>query len=161
MVGVESASATERLLMAIATAAARQGNDVFQCSGAEIRAHCRHLATVVTIRGEIDAVNVDRASEYIRRFILASSPVVLDVSDVSRFAAAGISLLSAFDDECRAAGVEWTVVASPAVLELLDQGEQDDALFPVTHSVQEALRDLANAIVIRRQLVLPLIKKTA
>jgi anti-anti-sigma factor len=161
LVGVEPATVTERLLMAIATAAARQGNDVFQCSGAQIRAHCRHLATVVTIRGEIDAVNVEAASEYIRRFILASSPVVLDMSDVSHFAAAGISLLSAFDDECRAAGVEWTLVASPTVLELLDQGEQHEALFPVTHSVQEALRDLANAIVIRRQLVLPLIKKTA
>ena len=123
--------------MAIATAAARQGNDVFQCGGAQIRAHCRHLATVVTIRGEIDAVDVDRASEYIRRFILANSPVVLDMSDVSHFA------------------------ASPAVLDLLDQCEQDEALFPVRYSVQEALRDLANAIVIRRQLVLPLIKKTA
>jgi len=147
--------------MAIATAAARQGNDVFQCGGAQIRAHCRHLATVVTIRGEIDAVDVDRASEYIRRFILANSPVVLDMSDVSHFAAAGIALLSTFDDECRAAGVEWALVASPAVLDLLDQCEQDEALFPVRYSVQEALRDLANAIVIRRQLVLPLIKKMA
>jgi anti-anti-sigma factor len=147
--------------MAIATAAARQGNDVFDCNGAQIRAHCRHLATVVTIRGEIDAGNVDRASEYIRRFILANSPVVLDMSDVSHFAAAGIALLSTFDDECRAAGVEWTLVASPPVLDLLDQCGQDEALFPVRYSVQEALRDLANAIVIRRQLVLPLIKKTA
>jgi len=141
--------------------ATRQGNCTFDCGGAQIRAHCRHLATVVTIRGEIDAVDVDRASEYIRRFILANSPVVLDMSDVSHFAAAGIALLSTFDDECRAAGVEWTLVASPAVLDLLDQGEQDEALFPVRYSVQEALRDLANAIVIRRQLVLPLIKKTA
>jgi anti-anti-sigma factor len=146
--------------MAIATAA-QQANNVFDCSGAQIRAHCRHLATVVTIRGEIDAVNVEAASEYIRRFILASSPVVLDMSDVTHFAAAGIALLSSFDDECRAAGVEWTLVASPAVLDLLDQGEQHEALFPATRSVQEALRDLANAIVIRRQLVLPLIKKTA
>jgi anti-anti-sigma factor len=146
--------------MAIATAAL-QANNVFDCSGAQIRAHCRHLATVVTIRGEIDAVNVEAAGEYIRRFILASSPVVLDMSDVTHFAAAGIALLSGFDDECRAAGVEWTLVASPAVLELLNQGEQHEALFPATRSVQEALRDLANAIVIRRQLVLPLIKKTA
>ena len=141
--------------------ATRQGNCTFDCGGAQIRAHCRHLATVVTIRGEIDAVDVDRASEYIRRFILANSPVVLDMSDVSHFAAAGIALLSTFDDECRAAGVEWALVASPAVLDLLDQCEQDEALFPVRYSVQEALRDLANAIVIRRQLVLPLIKKTA
>jgi anti-anti-sigma factor len=147
------------MTIAIAT---RQGNDTFDCSGAQIRAHCRHLATVVTIRGEIDAVNVGAVGEYIRRFVLASNPVVLDMSGVNPCAAAGISLLSAFDDECRAAGVEWTLVASPAVFEVLDEGcEDDDAMFPVTRSVSEALRDLANAIVIRRQLVLPLLKKSA
>lgn len=146
--------------MTIATAT-RQDNYVFECSGAKVRAHCRHLATVVTIRGEIDALNFEPVSEYLRRFILASNPVVLDMSDVTHFAAAGIALLSVFDDECRAAGVEWTLVASPAVLEMLGESDQDDEMFPVTRSVQEALRDLANAIVIRRQMVLPLIKKTA
>jgi anti-anti-sigma factor len=146
----------------ITATATRQGNYIFDCSGAQIRAHCRHLATVVTIRGEIDAVNVDTVSEYIRRFILASDPVVLDMSDVNHFAAAGISLLSRFDDECRTVGVEWTLVAGPAVLEVLGEGcDQDEEMFPITRSVHEALRNLANAIVSRRQLVLPLIKKTA
>ena len=70
---------------------------------------------MVTIRGEIDAANVDRVGEYILRFILGSNPVVLDLSDVSHFAAAGISLLHGFDEDCRAAGVEWTLVASPAI----------------------------------------------
>lgn len=147
--------------MTIATVT-RQGNYIFDCGGAEIRAHCRHLATVVTIRGEIDAVNVDRVSEYLRRFVVTSNPVVLDISAVGDFAAAGISLLSMFDDECRAAGVEWTLVASPAVIDLLGEGcEQDEAMFPIARSAHEALRNLANAIVNRRQLVLPLIKKTA
>jgi len=135
----------------------RQGNGTFNCSGAQIRAHCRHLATVVTIRGEIDAVNVDRVSEYIRRFIFGKNPVVLDMSDVSHFAGAGISLLYSLDEDCRAAGVEWTLVASPAVFEYLGDG----AMFPVARSVHEALRNLADAIVRRRQLVLPLIKKSA
>jgi anti-anti-sigma factor len=142
----------------------RQGNCTFDCSGAQIRAHCRHLATVVSIRGEIDAVNVDRVSEYIRRFILGANPVVLDMSGVSKFAAAGISLFYMFDEDCRAAGVEWTLVASPAVIELLGDGCDEDengAMFPTTRSVHEALRNLADAIVSRRQLVLPLIKKTA
>ena len=65
----------------------------FECGGAQIRAHCRHLATVVTIQGEIDAVNVDRIGQYLRRFLLGDSPVVLDMSEVSRFAVAGMSLL--------------------------------------------------------------------
>ncbi len=34
----------------------------FDCGRAQLRWHFRHLATVVTIHGEIDAVNVDRSS---------------------------------------------------------------------------------------------------
>ena len=136
---------------------AGQHNRAADCDGALIRAHYRHLATVVTIRGDIDTVNVDRVSGHIRRFPLAMNPVVLDISDVSHFAGAGISLLYAFDEDCRAAGVEWTLVANPAVIDLLDDADE----FPITCSVHEALRNLADAIVSRRQLVLPLIKKTA
>jgi anti-anti-sigma factor len=139
----------------------RQGNWTFDCDGAQIRAHCRHLATVVTIRGEIDAVNVDRIGEYLRRFELGQKSVVLDMSDVSHFGAAGISLLCMVDEDCRAAGVEWTLVASPAVIELVGDGSGEEPAFPITRSVHEALRDLAEAIVSRRQLVLPLIKKSA
>ena len=137
---------------------------MFDFGGARIRAHCRHLATVVTIRGEIDAVNVDRVSEYIRRFIFGKNPVVLDMSDVSHFAGAGISLLYSLDEACCAAGVEWTLVPSPAVIELLADGCDEDgaeAMFPMTRSVHEALRNLADAIVSRRQLVLPLVRKMA
>ncbi len=143
--------------MTIADVVTRAGNCIMDCGGAQIRAHRRHLATVVTIRGEIDAVNVDRVSEYIRRFTLGENPVVLDMGDVNQFAVAGIWLLYTFDEDCRAAGMEWTLVASPAVTTLLGDGA-DGAGFPITRSVHEALRNLADAIVRRRQLVLPLIK---
>ncbi|HTX97753.1 MAG TPA: STAS domain-containing protein [Mycobacterium sp.] len=144
--------------MTIADVVTREDNCVFDCGGAQVRAHCRQLATVVTIRGEIDTLNVDRLSDYVRRFTLGENRVVLDVSHMSQFAAAGISLLYTFDDDCRAADVEWTLVASPAVAELLDDCT-DGEEFPVARSVHEALRDLADAIVSRRQLVMPLIKK--
>ena len=146
--------------MTIANVVTRPGNGTIDCDGAQIRAQCRHLATVVTIRGDIDAVNVDRLSGYTRRFVLGGEPVVLDLSDMNHFAAAGISLLHSLDEDCRAAGVEWTLVAGPAVSELLNDGRDED-VFPVTRSVRDALRNLADAIVSRRQLVLPLIKKTA
>lgn len=135
-------------------------NFTFDCGGAQIRAHYRHLATVVTIRGGIDAANVDEIGEYIRRFTLGENPVVLDLGDLNHFAAAGISLLDKFDIDCRAAGVEWTLVARPAVIELLNDGA-DRTGFPITRSVPEALGDLADAIASRRRLVLPLIGKTA
>ena len=49
------------------------------------------------------------------------------------------------------------MVASAAVAALLG----DQVEFPIARSVREALRTLADAIVDRRRLVLPLIKKTA
>jgi hypothetical protein len=79
---------------------------------------------------------------------------------MTHFSPAGISLLCMFDEACCAAGVEWTLVASPAVIEVLGDG-QGQGLFPITRSVHEALRNLADAIVNRRQMVLPLVKKTA
>lgn len=135
-------------------------NGTFDCGGAQIRAHYRHLATVVTIRGELDAVNVDRVAEYLRRLILAENPLVLDFTGVTRFAPAGISVLHLLDEYSRAAGVEWTLVARPALVELLSD-DDGEAIFPITSTVHEALRNLADAIVSRRQLVLPLIAHTA
>jgi anti-anti-sigma factor len=148
--------------MTITDVATRRGYGTFDCGGAQIRAHCRHLATVVTVRGDIDALNADRVGAHIRRFITGSNPLVLDLTDVDHFAAPGISLLQAVDEHCRVAGVEWTLIAGPAVAALLGDGRaDDDAMFPLTRSVHEALHNLADAIVSRRQLVLPLIKKTA
>jgi anti-anti-sigma factor len=127
--------------------------------GARIRAHSRHLATVLTIRGEIDGLNADEIGEYTRRFVFEKTHLVLDMSDVSDFSPAGISLLQVVDEHCRAAGVEWTLVASPAVVELL--GNEAEPMFPTARSVPAALCNVADAIVRRRQLVLPLVRKTA
>ena len=44
--------------------APRHAHLPFDCSGAAVRAQCRHLATVVTITGAVDATNVDQVSEY-------------------------------------------------------------------------------------------------
>ena len=84
------------------------------------------------------------------------------MSDISQFAVAGTSLLYSIDEDCRAAGVEWILIASAAVTEVL-RGDRDEneATFPIARSVHEALHNLADAIVSRRQLVLPLIKKSA
>jgi anti-anti-sigma factor len=144
-------------------AATRQANYTVDCGGAQVRAYCRHLATVVTIRGEIDVVNTEQVGEQVRRFILGTDPVVLDMSGVSYFAPAGISLLHTVDEECRAAAVEWTLVPSPAIAELLGDGSGDHdggAIFPIARSVHGALRGLGDAIANRRQQVLSLIRTT-
>ncbi len=146
--------------MAIAGSESRHDNYVFECDGAQVRAHYRHLATVVHIRGDINDANVGRISHHIRRFMLGENPLVLDVADVSQFAEAAISLLYAFDADCRAAGVDWTLVASSAATKLLEDTGHD-ASFPLMRSVHEALRDRADAIVVRRRMALGLVRNTS
>ncbi len=141
--------------MTLAIAEPVSGASTFDYGGARVRAHCRHLATVVTVRGEIDGLNAERIAAHIERFILEQTNLVLDMSGVTHFAPAGLPLLHVLDEDCRAAGVEWTLVANAAVVELLGDG------FPIAGSVHAALHNLADAIVNRRQLVLPLIKKSA
>jgi len=137
----------------------RFDNASFGCGRAQIRAHYRHLATVVTVTGSIDAVNVDAVTAYIQRFVLAKDALILDLTDVGISAADAISLLKTLAQDCRAAGVECTLVATDAVADLV--GDGDDALLPVAGSVHEALHYFADVIAARRQLLLPLIKKTA
>ncbi|MBB2988688.1 anti-anti-sigma factor [Mycolicibacterium iranicum] len=133
------------------------GNPTFHCDGADIRAHCRQLATVVKISGHLDGANVERSGRYIDRFILPEKPFVLDLSDVDSFAAEALSLLFVVDDLCTAAGEEWSLVASRAVEQALRDAGID---FPAAGSVPEALNHFADAMVARRQL-LPLLTKTA
>jgi anti-anti-sigma regulatory factor len=138
----------------------QQGNPTVKCGDAQIRAHYRHLATVVTIRGRIDATNVDQLSEQARRFVLAKEPLLLDLSGVTSFAAAGIWLLCVLDGDCRAAGVEWMLIEGPAVSELLGDFDED-AKFPMARSVEQALHALADGNDQRRQMLLPLFQKSA
>lgn len=139
------------------TIAFRYGNPAVECDGAELRAQCRHLAMVVTVSGVIDDDNFDRLTHKVRRLVLAEKPFALDLSDVTFLSARGVSLLYALDDECDIAGVDWALIASPAVLDVLRM--VDDA-FPITVSVPEALHHFAEGTLARRRL-LPLLHKTA
>jgi anti-anti-sigma factor len=133
------------------------GNPAFDCDGTQIRAHCRQLATVVTITGDIDGTNVDRVGQYVRRFILAEKPIILDLSGVNSFSSESISLLYTVDDRSRAAGVQWSLVASRLVGAAL---RHDLDEFPVAGSVPEALNQFADEMLKRRRL-LPLLTKSA
>ena len=133
------------------------GNPTFDCDGADIRARCRQLATVVTIRGALNGTNIDRAIRYTRRFILAEKPFVLDVSNVTSCSREALSLFFTVEEVCEAVGVDWSLVASrPVELALRDGGIEVAG----SGSVPEALNHFAEAMVARRQL-LPLLTKTA
>jgi anti-anti-sigma factor len=135
------------------------GNQAVDCDGAQLRALCRQLATVVTVTGDINDTNLDHISAYARRFVLTEKPFVLDLTGVSSISPDCISLLYAIDENCQQAGVEWSIAASQPVLRtlrLFGEGET----FPTVGSVAEALHNFADSIGERRRL-LPLLTKTA
>jgi len=132
----------------------------FDCNGAAVRAQCRHLATVVTITGTVDATNVDQVSEYSKRFILPDKPFILDLSGLHSFAAQAVQLLHRLDDICSVGKLEWSVIPSQAVSTALVI-THEESTFPVVGSVHEALHYLADANSARRRLLLPLLTKTA
>ena len=92
--------------------------------------------------------------------ILARDPLVLDLSDVESSAAECISLLRLVGEDCRQADVEWTLVAGPDVSQMLrDSGYETTS--PIARSVPDALHQFSDVIVRRRQLLLPLVGKSA
>lgn len=137
----------------------RYGNPVSECGGAQMRAQCRQLATVVTISGGIDAANIDRLSHYATRHVLPEKPFVLDLSEVQTFPSLAVALLQTVESACDAADVEWCLVANESVnqaLQTLDEG----AAFTTAGSVPEAMHYFLDGTLARRRL-LPLLNKTA
>jgi anti-anti-sigma regulatory factor len=135
------------------------GNPAFDCDGAQIRACSRQLATVVTVTGDLNDTNLDKVSQYAKRFVLREKPVVLDLSGVSSATPHVISLLCDIDDACSAAGVEWSLIASQPVTRAVRTFD-DRVEVPTVDSVADALNHFADAMLERRRL-LPLLTKSA
>ena len=135
------------------------GNPAFDCDGALVRVCSRQLATVVTISGDLDDANLDKVSQYTKRYVLREKPVVLDLSGVSSATPHIISLLSELDDACCAAGVEWSLIASQPVSRAV-RSFDDRVELPTVESVADALHNFADAMMERRRL-LPLLTKSA
>jgi anti-anti-sigma regulatory factor len=135
----------------------RYGNPMLECHGAHLRAQCRQLATVVTVSGRVDTKNVDDVSAQVRRYIIAEKPFVLDMSAVNSCGASTLPFLRAVDEQCRATGVEWALIAGAAVNRRLRPGADE---FAVVACVPDALEHFADELGTRRRL-LPLLAKTA
>lgn len=127
---------------------------------ADVRACSRHLATVVSVRGEVTADNIDAVTTQVSRFILSDTSFVLDLADVEFIAAEGATLLRTVDDGCALADVEWALVVGPAAAALFDE-EIRDRLLPVVESVADALHDFADERMRQRSLLLPLLQRSA
>ena len=135
------------------------GNPAIECDGAQVRACSRQLATVVTVTGDLDDVNLDKVGQYTKRFVLREKPVVLDLSGVNSATPHIISLLSDLDDACCAAGVDWSLIASQPVSRAVHSFD-DRVELPTVETVADALHYFADAMLERRRL-LPLLTKSA
>ena len=78
----------------------RYGNPAVDHKGAHLWAYRRHGATVVAVRGRLDAGNVARVTDSALRFIAADSRIVLDLSAVSAFTPRALRLIDAVDQRC-------------------------------------------------------------
>lgn len=134
------------------------GNPTLVCGAAEVSAQSRHLATLLTISGDVDGANAESLYERSGCFVLPDTGFVLDLSGVTSFAADGVRLIARIDEACRAAGIDWALVASRAVADRL---AFTDALYPFASSVPDALHRFADRIFDRRKRLLPFLTKSA
>ena len=134
-------------------------NTPYDCDGAQVRACSRQLATVVTVTGDLDDENIDKVSQYAKRFVLREKPVVLDLGGVSSATPHIVSLLCEIDDACSSAGVDWSLIASQPVTRAVRIFD-DRVELPTVATVADALNQFADAMMERRRL-LPLLTKSA
>jgi anti-anti-sigma factor len=121
--------------------------------GVDVRAHLRHLATILTISGDIDARNTDRVSAYAARLVPVGNALLVDLSGVSFFAARSISVLVTVGDACGKAELPWALVTSHAIDRVLRISEHDDIL-PVASSVPDGMQYFADLARVRQQVTL-------
>lgn len=136
--------------------ASRYGDLTPDRDGVEIQAYATHLATVVTIRGDIDANNIARITAQIKRLVPVGNALLVDLSGVGFFAAHSMSALLAIDDTCQRADLPWALVTSHAVNRALRLSERGDNL-PTVSSVPAAMQYFAHLTRMRRQV--PLTKR--
>lgn len=127
---------------------------------ADVRACSRHLATVVSVRGEVTADNIEAVTTQVTRFVLPDTSFVLDLGEVRLVTAEGGELLRTVDDLCALADVDWALVVGSAAAVLFDEDIRD-RLLPVVESVADALHDFADARTTQRSLLLPLLQRSA
>lgn len=137
----------------------RYGNPTITCEGAEVHTLCRQMASIMSVTGRIDESNVEFLGERARHCVIPEKAFVLDLSEVRAFARPGVALLDAIDEACYNAGVEWAIVADPAIAQAL-RAAADDPDLPIAGSVPEALHHFSEVVDERRRL-LPLLTKSA
>jgi anti-anti-sigma factor len=93
---------------------------------------------VINIDGEVDAANAGTLAEYVQRCAGLCEWLVLDLTDLDFFGTAALSALHTITERCAGAGVNWTMVPSPAVSRVLRLCQPNGGL-PLCESLTDAL----------------------
>lgn len=133
---------------------------VRECGTARIRAHSRHLATVLTVRGQIGPANAADMADHIRRYLMSRTPIVVDISAVHPVTTQTLTLITELDADCTVLDLDWVLVADDDVIDPLTAVA--GRAMPVTaRSVAAAIHHLADSVAWRRNALLPLLENTA
>jgi anti-anti-sigma factor len=106
--------------------------------------HLSDTAVLVAVRGEVDATNNRALAGYVERQVAGSSRLVLDLTAIEFFGAAGFAALHNVNVICARYGVPWVLVVDPQLRRFLRICDPDSQL-PVEDSaadhVHAGLRD--------------------
>jgi anti-anti-sigma factor len=97
---------------------------------------------VIAVRGEIDASNAAHVGLQMHGVLATARPMIVDMTDVDFFGAAGMLHMFAFDKACANSGTTWTLVTSHCVRRLIDLVDVGGSL-PAVTSLAEALQRCA------------------
>lgn len=110
-------------------------------AGAEVCSYPRPPATVIAVRGDVDAAAADLVGTRLMGFTHLDQPLVLDLTGVAFLGPAGLRAVLRFAAACRRANLEWMLVTSPAMDFLLRSYTSSHGL-PVVRTVGEAIQRL-------------------
>jgi anti-anti-sigma factor len=96
---------------------------------------------VICARGEIDQANAHTLAEYSLAYLAHRCGLILDLTGLEFFGAAGFSALHRVSVSCAHAGIDWALVPGSAVSRLLRICDPD-GLLPSADSVGAALATL-------------------
>jgi anti-anti-sigma factor len=95
-------------------------------------------ATVISVRGEIDAGNTDEVAAYVARRLSQGDKLVLDLNSVDVIAAQAYSSLHDIHRKCIERDIHWLLIPSAAVSRML-RIFADSATLPVAPITPEGL----------------------
>lgn len=111
---------------------------VIDCRGTRMSAHIDGRLTVLTIKGEVDAANIDTLTRHLRPLVPNGGALIVDLAGLEFLGGAGLRALIALNIECARTDTTWAVIAGHAVDRLLRVADRDGTL-PAFGSATEAL----------------------